>query len=119
MQNLQNPLASFKQIAIVDDVEEFQILAQMMLQYMGYSDITTYSSALDARPHLLATPPDLLLLDNMMLDLDGLTLIRQLRSQQATAQLPIILCTAAINQLIDHEEQIRRDPHIQILAKPF
>src|SRR5437764_1386718 len=109
----------FKRVAIVDDIEEFQFLARMMFGYIGCQEVTTYASGVDALPRLLESPPDLLVLDIMMADLDGLTILDRLRKHPATVKLPIILCTAAVNHFIDQEDQIRHDPLVQILAKPF
>jgi CheY-like chemotaxis protein len=108
-----------RHIAIVDDTEEFQTLAQMMLRYLGVAQVSTYSSAVQALPRLIKAPPDALLLDLMMADMNGLKLLRKLRANPKTSALPVVLCTAAINRVIDEEEQLQRDPHLQLLAKPF
>ncbi|GIV97318.1 MAG: response regulator [Herpetosiphonaceae bacterium] len=108
-----------RRAAIVDDSGEFQVLAQMMLDYIGVSEIRCYSFASEALPALLESPPDLLLLDQMMAGIDGITLLKQLRGHAATARLPVIICTAAINRFLDQEEQLRTDPYTAVLAKPF
>jgi CheY-like chemotaxis protein len=119
MTSRSNLPPQFKCAAIIDDIDEFQLLAQMMLQYLGVRQVACYESGVEALPELIEAPPDLLLLDVMMPDMDGLTLLGQLRQNPATARLPVILCTAAINQLIDHEEWLQRDACVQVLPKPF
>lgn len=108
-----------KHVGILDDSSEFQQLAYVMLDYLGVSTISQWTSSDDALPVLRVAPPDLLLLDVMMAGLSGLEIWDRLRGQGTTAQLPIIVCTAAINRIVDDEIRLANDPHTRILPKPF
>jgi len=113
------PEVHFRQAAIIDDSGEFLQLAEMMLSYIGIEAIRSYSLGQEALPALIEQPPDILLLDIMMMGVDGITLLAELRAQPSTERLPVILCTAAINRFIEQEERLQRDPHTIVLAKPF
>lgn len=59
-----------------------------------------------------ATPrPCVLLLDLMMPDLHGWDVVRELRADPATADIPIVACTAAMGFV--------PPPTVSFLAKPF
>ncbi|MBA3469903.1 MAG: response regulator [Herpetosiphonaceae bacterium] len=106
-------------VAVLDDSSEFQQLLQAMLNYLGITEISAWINSQEALPALLASPPDLLLLDIMMGGIGGLDVWSRLRSAPETRQLPIILCTAAINSLVEDEMRLQQDPYTQMLPKPF
>lgn len=66
-----------------------------MLEFAGY-DIYEAVDGLDALEKVKLVQPDVILLDVMMPNLDGLEVCRRLRSQPATAKLPIIMVSAKI-----------------------
>jgi DNA-binding response OmpR family regulator len=81
-------------ILVVDDVPENVRLLEAVLEGHGYDTV----SATDGRAALelaQAVGPDLVLLDVMMPELDGYTVCRELRSQEETAVLPVIMLTAS------------------------
>jgi adenylate cyclase len=81
-------------ILVVDDVPENVRLLEAVLEASGYEVV----SATDGRGALeLATSaePDLVLLDVMMPPPDGHAVCRQLREQEETAVLPVIMLTAS------------------------
>jgi adenylate cyclase len=81
-------------ILVVDDVPENVRLLEAVLEASGYEVV----SATDGRGALeLATSaePDLVLLDVMMPPPDGHAVCRQLRGQEETAVLPVIMLTAS------------------------
>jgi two-component system, OmpR family, alkaline phosphatase synthesis response regulator PhoP len=62
-------------------------------------------------------PPDLLVTDLQMPEMSGYELIRRVRSNPGTAQLPIILLTAKALEIAEGESM--RFGLVQILTKPF
>jgi adenylate cyclase len=81
-------------ILVVDDVPENVRLLEAVLDAHGYEVVsaTDGQSALDLA---LSAKPDLVLLDAMMPQPDGLAACRQLRQQEETAVLPVIMLTAS------------------------
>lgn len=78
-------------ILLVDDEPEFADFVQRGLSYEGYS-VGIVHTAETGRRSILANRPDLLLLDVMLPDLDGMVFCRQLR--EAGEQTPILMLTA-------------------------
>jgi DNA-binding response OmpR family regulator len=81
-------------ILVVDDVPENVRLLEAVLEAHGYDVV----SAMDGHAALdlaLSASPDLVLLDVMMPEPDGLAVCRRLREQEETAVLPVIMLTAS------------------------
>jgi len=80
-------------ILIVDD-EPFNVdYLRQNLSDLGYRTMEAYGGreALDA---VAARAPDLILLDVMMPDIDGITVCRMLKSDPSTQLIPIVIMTA-------------------------
>jgi diguanylate cyclase (GGDEF)-like protein len=78
-------------VLIVDDVpDNVRIMAEALQGECDVRFATTGTKALE----LAAAGVDLILLDVMMPDLDGLEVCRRLKSDERTAQIPIIFVTA-------------------------
>jgi adenylate cyclase len=80
-------------ILVVDDNEANLDIAKMRLESQGYEVVTAVDGE-DALAQVLATAPDLLLLDIMMPKLDGIEVTRRLKGDPALPFVPIILVTA-------------------------
>ncbi|MGG6239835.1 PAS domain S-box protein [Nodosilinea sp. AN01ver1] len=80
-------------ILLADDNDDTQVLVTLLLQEHGYTveGVTDGRAALGA---IRRRRPDLILLDVMMPHLDGLELLRSLRADAQTCELPIILISA-------------------------
>ena len=81
-------------ILVVDDVPENVRLLETVLEAHGYDIV----SAIDGHTALelaVSAKPDLVLLDVMMPQPDGLAVCRRLREQEETAVLPVIMLTAS------------------------
>jgi pilus assembly protein CpaE len=86
-------------LLIVDDDMDTLRLVGLMLERQGYEII----AASGGRQGLILAKserPDLILLDVMMPDIDGFEVTQQLREDEVTADIPIIIFTAK-NQLED------------------
>ena len=77
-------------------VEDDADIAQLLAHYLEKAGLSTevLSSGRDALAAIAARPPDLLILDLMLPQVDGLEVCRITRSNQATASIPIIMLTA-------------------------
>jgi two-component system phosphate regulon response regulator PhoB len=80
-------------ILVVEDEPSISELLQFILQDAGFS-VVLASDAKQAMERIVEALPDAVLLDWMLPDLPGLTLLNQLRSDTRTATLPIIMLTA-------------------------
>jgi diguanylate cyclase (GGDEF)-like protein len=80
-------------ILVVDDDPDILQFVEMNLDMEGFETQTAESGRI-ALEVARERPPDLILLDVMMPELDGLTVLRRLRSSPATSSIPVVLLTA-------------------------
>jgi len=78
-------------VLVVDDEPPLLRALVLNLSHLGY-EVTTASTASGALQQVRRLPPDLLILDLGLPDLDGLEVIRELRDREPT--LPIIVLSA-------------------------
>jgi DNA-binding response OmpR family regulator len=82
-----------KRILVIDDLPENVFILQDRLEHEGYEVLTAYdgkSGIEKAKSEL----PDLILLDIMMPDINGLEVCKTLVNFEQTSRIPIILVTA-------------------------
>jgi len=84
-----NPL----KILIVDDDDETIALRRLILSAAGHA-VGSLTSSVKAMEHLELTKPDLLIVDIMMPELDGLELTKRIRQNEKLASLKIIVMSA-------------------------
>jgi two-component system, OmpR family, alkaline phosphatase synthesis response regulator PhoP len=88
-----NPRMNREKILVVDDEEDILVLLDHNLSREGYR-VVRASSGEQALDLVRGGPPDLILLDLMLPGVGGLDLCRILRTNQATAAVPIIIVSA-------------------------
>ena len=82
-----------EKILIVDDDIDTLRLVGLMLQRQGY-EISAANNGIQALAMAQTEHPDLILLDIMMPDIDGVEVTRRLRSNDQTKDVPVIMFTA-------------------------
>lgn len=80
-------------ILAVDDVADNLFMMQTILSEEGYQ-VSTSSNGMDAIASIEASPPDLILLDVMMPNVDGYEVTFRIRSNHQLPFIPILLVTA-------------------------
>lgn len=80
-------------ILVADDDMDIRDLVAFKLEQAGY-DVVAVDNGLAALTAAVENPPDLVVLDVMMPGMSGIDVCRQLRQEQGTKALPIILLTA-------------------------
>ncbi len=81
------------QILVVDDERHMLRLASYVLESAGY-EVLAASDARRALVFLEAESPSLVLCDITMPGMDGLELLRTIRANPRTADLPVVMLTA-------------------------
>ena len=81
-------------ILIVEDHEPFAKLVIKLLSRHGY-EVLHATDGIDALLQIDSALPDLLLLDLRLPRLSGIDLLKKLRSQDTTKQLPVVILTGA------------------------
>lgn len=79
-------------ILVADDDAMIRQLVRLMLEPVGYKIIEAVDG-FDALEKVKKHQPDVLLLNILMPNLDGITVCKMLRKEKASATLPIILLT--------------------------
>ena len=103
-------------ILIVEDEESLLKLESILLTSKGY-DVAGVMDGRSALEYVAATPPDLVLLDVMLPEIDGFEVCSRLKSNPATARIPVVLLTAKKNgQDFQRGRDASADAYI---TKPF
>ena len=85
-------------IYVVEDDKNIREIESFALKNSGYT-IFDFECATDFYNKLAVREPDLILLDIMLPDEDGLEIVRRLRSTPETRKIPIILVTAKDSEI--------------------
>ncbi len=80
-------------VLYIDDTENNRILVTRRLEKKGYRVVTAESAA-EGLQIARAQPPDLILMDMGMPDLDGWSATSQLKADPKLRQIPVIALTA-------------------------
>lgn len=80
-------------VLIVDDDDDVRLLCRVNLEFEGYRvrEAVDGRAALDA---VAAERPDVVLLDVMLPELDGWSVLAELKRDPATTDLPVVMLTA-------------------------
>ena len=81
-------------ILIVDDNPDSITILQSILGTRGYTVIAADSGAAALRALQAEPRPDLILLDVMMPEMNGIEVLQKIKDTHTTARIPVILVTA-------------------------
>ena len=109
-----NPVKS--RILVVDDVVQNLQVVGTMLRNEGH-DVMPAGSGAQALDRVRARLPDLILLDLMMPEMDGLEVCRRLKADPATRGIPVVFLTAS-NEM-EHLVKGFEAGAVDYLTKPF
>ena len=82
-----------QKIFVIDDDPAILELVSSNLEMQGYI-VESCDNAIDGIAQITQTPPDLIVLDLMMPNLDGFTACQRLRQNEKTKNIPILMLTA-------------------------
>lgn len=80
-------------VLLIEDEKDVVELVRFNLEKNGF-DVIAVSSGAEGLTLARKHAPDLILLDLMMPEMDGIEVCRQLRSEASTARLPVVMLTA-------------------------
>jgi len=105
-----------KKILIVEDEESLLKLESILLTSRGY-EVKGVADGKAALTAVMEVKPDLVLLDIMLPEVDGFEVCRQIKSNEATKHIPVIMLTAKKSREdMARGEQVGADWYI---TKPF
>ncbi len=111
-----------KQILIVDDKSELLHLMRRILEDEQYQ-VSILQNGKDAFTTTKAKLPDLLILDLKLGDISGKDILKQLKDDPITAEIPVIVYTAAVIEAEEVNRLISSNPNyysrVLLIQKPF
>ncbi|MGB6044643.1 MAG: response regulator [Pirellulales bacterium] len=104
-------------VLIVDDELHVTVALRVKFAKAGY-DVTTAMDGREAWEEIQRQPPELMIADVVMPNVDGFELVKRVREHPPTADLPVILLTAtAVEQ---RTRDLAKELNIaEVVAKPF
>jgi two-component system alkaline phosphatase synthesis response regulator PhoP len=106
-----------KRILVIDDESDIRAVAQLTLKAVGGWDVSIATSGLEGLAKAADEQPDVILLDVMMPNMDGIETFRALQSNPATQSIPVILLTAKVQAA--EQRRFAELGVAGIIAKPF
>jgi DNA-binding response OmpR family regulator len=107
-----------KHILVVNDTQDVLDAIQMVLEDADYQ-VTTRTEPTTAATDVEAINPDLLIVDMLFAGKNiGWELIQAIKLHPTTAQLPVIVCTAA-RQEVTESESVLIGKGVTVVYKPF
>lgn len=114
----QQPDHPSSRVLIVDDEPTNVRLLERILSRAGYTQVRTATAPMDALELINTFPPDILLLDLHMPQMDGLELMSRIRGRfPSDTFLPVIVLTADV--AADTRERALANGATDFLTKPF
>jgi len=94
-------------ILVIDDDADARAIVVDYLQQHGEYEVMTATNGREALATVTTTTPDLILLDLMMPEMDGFTVLNHLSQNATTAQIPVVVLTAkdltVADQIVLHQ----------------
>ncbi len=110
-------MISQKRVLVIDDEYRVGEAIRITLEIMAGWDVLMANSGAEGIQLALTEQPDLILLDWMMPDQDGLMTLNQLQADSRTASLPVIMLTAF--QPPEAPEALTKLGVRAVITKPF
>lgn len=104
-------------VLCVEDDPDIRALLELALGMVGGLRVTSCGSGAEALALAAAELPDLVLLDVMMPEMDGIETLARLRADPRTAGVPVVFVTAKVQ--LHEVEAYRAHGAAGVIAKPF
>ncbi len=105
-----------KRVLLIEDEPNIIEAISFILSRDGWT-VHTHANGETANDRVRATPPDVVILDVMLPGKSGFDILRDLRADAATVQLPVLMLTAR-GQTRDRDEAMRLGAN-RFMTKPF
>lgn len=104
-------------VLIIDDEADIRLIAQLSLEAVGGFQVHLASSAVDGMLLAQEHRPEVILLDMMMPEMDGLSALAEIRRTVGISDIPVVFMTArAQRHEIEHYLQMGA---LGVIQKPF
>ena len=106
-----------KNILLIDDEETIQEVVQVGIGIETDWQVVTASSGLEGIDLAQNQQPDLILLDVMMPNMDGIATLSHLKTNDKTSAIPVIFLTAKAQA--EEKNQFQGLGVVDVITKPF
>ena len=106
-----------RRVVYIEDEQEMIELVRLILSHKGY-EVLGANGGHEGLDLVRQNKPDLVLLDLMMPDMDGWDVYHQMRAEEATRDIPVIVITAKA-QSIDKVLGLHIAKVADYISKPF
>lgn len=107
-----------RKILIVDDDPVVHMLYKRHLEQEGF-ELLKARNGVEALTVAGETKPDLILMDVMMPAKDGLSALRELKQNEATRHIPVIVITANVSEYSTSTQEAKIGGAEGLLTKPL
>jgi DNA-binding response OmpR family regulator len=112
---LAKQVKRYKNILVIEDNHAILDVITLILQSEAYK-VAGLNKSAEMMHHIEAFKPDLMILDIMLPDADGRELLTQIRTNESTAHIPVLMISAKYTA--DTIQHGNHKPN-GFLAKPF
>ena len=102
-------------ILVVEDDHTILDLMDLLIRKLGYEPVLI-ANGLEALEAALRDPPSLILLDIMMMPINGWEFYEKLRREPSMKEIPVIIFSASPS--VEEKIELINDPHLGVLHKP-
>ena len=111
------PVTDVERVLLIEDDAEIRMIADLSLSQVGGFETYLAAGGIEGVGLAVEHGPEVILLDMMMPELDGMATLRMLKDDPATRHIPVIFMTAKVQQ---HDLQDYVDAGaIGTIHKPF
>ncbi|HEY9834357.1 MAG TPA: response regulator [Stenomitos sp.] len=106
-----------KRILVIDDEDVIQEVVQGCFEDVAGWEVLLASSGQEGLEQVVAEQPDAIVLDEMMPGMDGIAFLKQLRANDDTPSIPVVLLTAKVD--LADPQLLQELGVVDAIAKPF
>jgi CheY-like chemotaxis protein len=112
-----NPVVANKRVLVIDDNAHIQQIVQAALERLTTWTVSVASSAREGIAKAESEQPDVILMDYMMPEMNGVDCLKELRSKPETEAIPVLFLTAY--QSLVEPRRFQAMGAAGAIAKPF
>jgi CheY-like chemotaxis protein len=105
-----------KRILVVEDELETEEMLRTYFEFCGYEVLST-AWGRDVLEICRESPPDLIILDVQLPDIDGYEVYQELSEAQPTSHIPVIFLTKVVDDAL--RATVRKTGALDYISKPF
>ena len=110
-------MANLKRILYAEDDEDIRTIVKLCIENFSECEIEFAENGKILLEKVVDYKPDLILLDVMMPEMDGITTLKNLREQEQTSLVPVIIGSAKVQET--EIKKYKQQDILGVISKPF